>query len=73
MRTGPNNIIGIITKLNDYKSNRIIILISHSKIIADRCDKIIVMKNGTIIESGTPDFLSKFGKEYNNIFNPNNI
>ncbi len=54
----------ILDALDRQKANRTVLLITHRVAAAARCDKVIVLERGKIVEQGTPAELSKLGGLY---------
>lgn len=60
-----NNVMGILSKL--FKSKMTVIMISHQTELVKYCDKVIVFKDGQIVDSGTHENLYQSNEYYKNI------
>jgi ABC-type multidrug transport system fused ATPase/permease subunit len=59
----------VIQGLEEYTSEKTVIFISHRLDAIKKYDKIVVLKNGKIVESGTHDELASQNGEYHSLFN----
>ena len=58
----------IIDALLGSQRDRSILIATHDRDIATRCDKILVIENGTIVEAGSHDELLRKGGHYQTLF-----
>ena len=59
----------ILENIRRYLDGKTAILVSHRIGLSRLADRILFMKNGEIVEEGTPDELLKANGEYANMFN----
>ena len=59
----------IIYELEVFADNKTVISISHRLEAIERVDKIVVLKNGSVVETGTHEELLKQSGEYFSLFN----
>jgi ABC-type multidrug transport system fused ATPase/permease subunit len=57
----------IMRPLDNLMSGRTTIVISHNLVTAGRADRIVVMKNGTVVEVGSPAELAAQGGEFSRL------
>ena len=63
-----NNKLKIMNSIYNFKNKKTIILISHELSLLDKCDQIIIMEKGTIIDHGTYDYLYNKSKNFKSLY-----
>ena len=63
-----NNKLKIMNSIYNFKNKKTIILISHELSLLDKCDQIIIMEKGMIIDHGTYDYLYNKSKNLKSLY-----